>query len=511
MSDKMTHMATASLNFDRFLPEGQTLFDFQQVGVAYALDKTQDGKGCFIADEQGLGKTRQAIVTAKVHAAIRHQAPKVLIVCKASLRGNWARECGICAPEWDTQVLVGTRPYEVTGNVAIISFNLLHRWAAALIEEGFTSLLIDESHTVKDAKTQQTKGAIKVADDVRSRRGLVLLLSGTPLLNRPIELVSQLRLIGRLEDVSPAPKGKANPTLTDYEWAFKNTYCYSGRTQWGVEYKGARYLDLLNTRLRSSGYVRRLRNKVLDMTDAHRVPVHLSLNGDLDPYFQVEEHFVPKNDASAALELLTALRQSVAQCKIPAAVEWVQTFIEENPGKKLVAWAWHIEVQQGLAAALNASGIEAIYLKGEQDKGRIEEAKARFNEGTAQVIVCSLQAHREGHTLLGDGTNVTDSLFVEQPWHPGAVSQAEDRISRIGRKADVVFAHTLIVPGTVDVWLADLIAEKWSTFRAAADGSVSEAETKSLTNEVLAKLRAHLLAKYGEDRLPQQPQGDIIP
>ena len=491
-------MATNTLNFDRFLPEGQHLFDYQHVGVAYALYQTKDGKGTWIADEQGLGKTRQAIVTAKVHAALHHIEPKVLVVCKASLKGNWQREFSICAPEWSTQVLGGTRPYEATSQVSVISFDLLSAWADALVLEGYTSLIIDESHYVKALGTKakpvkRTVAALQVAEEVRSRKGLVLLLSGTPLLNRPVELVTQLQIMDRLAEIAPAPR-RANPTLRDWEYSFKFTFCGPTHNGHGYEFKGSSNLDLLNTRLRGRCFVRRLRNEVLDMDDTHRVHTPLSLNGGLDEYKHIEDTFVPKNPASEALELLGALRQAVALAKIPAAVDWVQTFIEENPGKKLVVWAWHIEAQKATAAALNKAGIKAIYLKGAKD---IEAAKREFNEGEAQVIVCSLQAHREGHTLVGDGHNVTDSLFIEQPWHPGAVSQAEDRINRIGQQAEAVFATTLVVPDTVDEWLADLIAAKWETFRSAADGSIPAHEELDIQNQLLAKLRAHLDAKRG--------------
>ena len=72
-------MATATVSFDSFLPEGESLFDYQHVGVAYALVAASQGKGTWIADEQGLGKTRQAIVTAKVKGSKR-----ILIVVKSS-------------------------------------------------------------------------------------------------------------------------------------------------------------------------------------------------------------------------------------------------------------------------------------------------------------------------------------------------------------------------------------------------------------------------------------------
>jgi hypothetical protein len=508
-SGNMGGMAT-TINFDHLLPEGEHLLDFQTTAVAYGLMASQDGKGVMIGDEQGLGKTATAITLAKLFA-LAHSVddPKFLIVAKSALKLNWAKEIARFAPEWDVQVLSGTRPYAMVGKVAIISFNLLRTWADALIAEGFTGLIIDESHVVKDPSTQQTKAALKIATDIRARKGLVALLSGTPFLNRPVELVPQLQMMGRIEEVAPLPR--YGTTDRDWEFSFKNTFCapkkvYAGGRSF-TEYKGASRQDLMNTRMRNRFYIRRLRKAVLNMSETHRVHVNLSLNGDLDPYWDVEKNFVAKDPRSFMLELLTQLRITAGCCKIPAAIEWVKDFIEENEGKKLVAWAWHIEVQKQLAAALNEAGIKAVYLKGEQDAGRIEEAKEAFNDGDVQVIVCSLQAHREGHTLLGDGTNVTDSLFVEQPFHPGAVSQAEDRISRIGRTAEAVFAHTLIVPGTVDIWLEDMIASKWEAFKAGADGSIAEWEEDSVQKEMMDRLAAHLRSKYGEGRFPQ---GEVI-
>jgi SWI/SNF-related matrix-associated actin-dependent regulator 1 of chromatin subfamily A len=476
-------MAT-NVNFDSFLPEGEHLFDYQHAGVAYALVQTADGKGTWIADEQGLGKTRQAIVTAEVRGS-----QKILVVCKASLKANWEREFHICAPHRSVQVLGGTRPYETVSEVCIISFDLLATWTDALLAESFDAMIVDESHYVKSLGTarkpvQRTVAALAIGEDIRNRKGLVLLLSGTPLLNRPVELVTQLMLMGRLKEVSPRPSSGRDGDR-DWEFAFKNTFCGPNNNGYGTTYSGATNLDLLNTRLRGTCFVRRLRNEVLDMDETHRIHTPLSLNGGLDAYHAIENSFVA-DGPGAYLKLLTDLRVAVGQAKIPAAVDWVQTFIEENPGKKLVVWAWHIEVQKGIAAALNKAGVKAIYLKAAKD---IEAAKADFNTGDAQVIVCSLQAHREGHTLVGTGHNVTDCLFVEMPWHPGAVSQAEDRINRIGQEADAVFATTLVVEDTVDGWLANLIAAKWEAFRAAADGTIPESEELDVQNALLGLLR----------------------
>jgi SWI/SNF-related matrix-associated actin-dependent regulator 1 of chromatin subfamily A len=484
----------ATIDFNSYLPEGEQLFDYQHAGVAYALVQTADGKGTLIADEQGLGKTRQALVTAKVR-----DAQKILVVCKASLKANWVREINRCAPEWSVQVLGGKVPYETDAQVSVIQFDLLTSWADGLVGEGFDAMIVDESHYVKALGTAKspvlrTVAALKISEDVRSRKGTVLLLSGTPLLNRPVELVTQLMMIGRLEEVAPRPTGKANPTPRDWEFAFKNRFCRGETNAWGTKWDGASNLDLLNVRLRGTCYVRRLRSEVLDMEETHRIETPLSLNGGLDRYHEIERTFVAKTEQSYHLELMTALRQEVGRAKVDAAVEWVKTYREENPSKKLVVWAMHEHVQREITKALNAAKIRTVALR--DFKTGTPEMQAQvdtFNEGDTEVLVCALKAHAEGFTFVGNGHNVTDCLFVEQPWHPGAVSQAEDRINRIGQEADVVFAHTLVVEDnqdTVDTWLARLIAEKWETFRAAADGSIAQNEEDDIKALLMAQLRA---------------------
>jgi hypothetical protein len=177
---------------------------------------------------------------------------------------------------------------------------------------------------------------------------------------------------------------------------------------------------------------------------------------------------------------LTRLRELAGEAKVGAAVEWIDNFLDENPGKKLVVFAWHVSVQKAIAKATGG-----IYLAGSKD---IEKSKADFNEGDARVIVCSLQAHREGHTLVGDGMNVTDVLFVENPWHAGAKSQAEDRINRIGRQAEAVFAWTLLAAeADIDVWLNELVESKRVVATGAADGVDATEPALDVRNELIRR------------------------
>lgn len=480
---------TDTLSFDHLLPEGETLFDYQHVGVGYAAVTRR----CFIADEQGLGKTRQALITAEATDAF-----PLLIVCKASLKANWEREVVRCLPNRSVEILGGSRPYEASSEIVIINFDLLATWQHSLVQDGFQGLVIDESHYCKEKGTekkpvQRTRAALAISQSIPAD-GLVLLLTGTAILNRPVELVTQLQILGLLDQVAPKPRPRSGgaPSDRDWEYSFKFRYCGPKHNGHGYEFKGASNLHELNDRLRGVGYIRRERKDVLGMNETRRVDVPLSLNGALDEYRRAEQETrafvaekggieaVLKFDRAETLNRITILRRLAGLAKVEAAAEWINDWLEENEGRKLVVFGWHEDVQKAIAKATGG-----IYLKGAKD---IEAAKESFNDGDARVIVCSLQAHREGHTLVAQG-KAQDVLFIEQPWHPGAVSQAEDRINRIGQTAEQVFAWTLLAAGTIDEWLNRLIQTKWVTFKAAVNGNeVGEVSDESVQEELFRAL-----------------------
>lgn len=381
----------ALINFDHLLPEGETLFDYQHVGVAYALV----ARRTFIADEQGLGKTRQALVAVEADGVFA-RGGQVVIVCPARLKDNWMREVVRLLPHRSVQILGGKRPYETFADVIIVNYDILSAWGEFLSPE---ALVLDESHYVKEIKSQRTKAARKLAARVPAT-GLVLALTGTPILNRPVELFAQLDILGQLRQIAPKPrKGDSDK---DWEYAFKYTFCGPSYNGHGWEFKGASNLGRLNEALRSTCFVRRERKAVLGMEETRRIQVPLSLNGALDRYRAAERNLIgflaaEKGEAAAAkarnaevLVGLNMLRKLAGEAKVEAAIEWINNFFEENEGRSLVVFASHIEVQQALVAAF--PGCSQI-LGGQRD---VEGQKDRFLAGATNLIVCSLQAAREG-------------------------------------------------------------------------------------------------------------------
>ena len=156
------------------------LFPFQEEGVRFALDRY----GTLIADEMGLGKTVQAISVINEDPSIQ----KVIIVCPASMRIPCAREL----EKWLNRSLSigiigvdnGFSPEEfcVVKDIVIINYDRLSRFTEKFSTIAYDLCVLDECHYAKSLEARRTRAAL----GIKARRRIAL--SGTPLLNRPIEI-----------------------------------------------------------------------------------------------------------------------------------------------------------------------------------------------------------------------------------------------------------------------------------------------------------------------------------
>ena len=462
---------------------GGTLRPFQRAGVAYAAEVRRT----FIADEMGLGKTVQAL------AAAQHlDAFPLVVVCPATLKLNWKRETERWLPGRTVDVVSGRkcRPQLVRADVTIVNYDILPYWVECL--EGLNGLVLDESHYVKNAGTAKspvvrTKAAKELARMV-PESGLVLLLSGTPLTNRPNELVSQLQILDQL-----AAFGGAT--------AFRKRFC-----PWdGYGYNGSRNETELHDKLRQTCYVRRTKAQVLPELPAKQRST-FELEGSaagMAEYNEAEEElldFLAAEAARIAEELgedphaaavlkrmkaaaaehlvrIATLKRLAAFAKLDEAVAWVNDFLAS--GEKLVVFAHH----RGVVKAL-ADRFDGLRIDGEVTGEARQNAVDRFqNDPNVKVLVCSIKAAGLGITL----TAASNVLFLEQDWTPAAHDQAEDRCHRIGQNADSVNAWYAIIPDTIDDEIAARIAEKRRIVDAVTDGVDTAADLgASVAGEVLA-------------------------
>lgn len=438
-----------------------TLLPYQKAGVEY-IAKT---KRCLLADSMGLGKTAQAL------ASLEHlDAFPALVVCPASLKENWRREVQKWIPHRTTCVLSGKSDI-TSADIIIVNYDIVGRFVEALQFVDLQALVCDESHYIKEPTSQRTK-AIKKISKYIPNSGLVLLMSGTPVLNKPKELVSQLDVLGVL------PKFGG-------QWTFYRRYTNAKKTRFGWDFSGHSNLGELNTRMRQICYVRRLKEDVLtELPDKSRNVVYVEPSGPAwQEYRKAEADLISflrdngyrASDSAEHLRKTGVLKQLAAESKMGAVYDWIDSFLESTD-RKLVVFAHNVSVVDALAkryGGLRISGRDSM-------EDRQFAVDSFQNDPKSRVIVLNIKAGGVGLTL----TASSDVLFVQQGWTPGEHDQAEDRTHRIGQKNNVQIYYVLAA-GTIDEDIYNLIEAKRKIVDAATDGE--SVEENSILSDLMQR------------------------
>lgn len=480
LAERLAQEATAKLDLSRASDAqievtglGGDLYPYQGAGVAYA----RDAKRAIIGDEMGLGKTVQALATAQALDAF-----PALVICPATLKINWRREIQKWLPGKSVLVISGrANGFDYSAyDVVIVNYGIVTDHQKALEAVGFKAVIADESHYIKNQKAKRSKAVVAIM----SRADVRLLLTGTPVVNRPSELINQLKALGRLEELGGW-----------YEFATR--YCGAYRGRFGWDLSGATNLDELNEKLRATCYVRRRKEDVLkELPPKTRADVVMELS-NLAEYDRAEKNVIEwlageaeadqafldsisdlpedeqrkrkaarRNSAkiiarrAEQLTRITALKKLASRGKITPVVDWVKNFLES--GEKLILFAHHIEVQKAILAQFP----DAAHILGEDSAITRQGSVDRFQyDEDCNLIVCSLKAAGVGLTL----TAASNVAFVELGWTPAEHDQAEDRAHRIGQKGNVTCWYFL-AEGTIDEEIKDLIEKKRTVVNASTDG-----------------------------------------
>jgi SWI/SNF-related matrix-associated actin-dependent regulator of chromatin subfamily A-like protein 1 len=388
-------------------------------------------------------------------------------VCPASLKLNWMREIGRWVPGRSVQMLDGKRGGVAATDITIINYDIVAGRLDGLTDLRPRAVVLDESHYCKNPRAQRTQAAQRLCAAV-PREGLVLALTGTPVMNRPPELISQLRILGRLGD-------------------------FGSGAQFGERFRGPDAHQRLHWHLRARCFVRRLKSEVLPQLPAKTravVPVAL----DNEPEYRLAEEDViawlqsqpldlHELDARVAAALraerlvrLNALKRLAARGKLHGALHWIHDFV--SSGEPLVVFARHREIQH---AVLERFPTE-LHVLGEDSRRARDGAVQGFQSGEGQLIVCSIEVAGQGITL----TRASNVAFLELDWTPAKHDQAEDRCHRIGQQ-DAVNATYLLAADTIDETIATLLERKRAVIGAVTDGR--EEDERGVLDALVAELR----------------------
>jgi hypothetical protein len=438
---------------------GGELRPFQRAAVAYALWSRR----CFLADEQGLGKTVEALAALEADDAY-----PAVVVCPASLKLNWQREIERWLPHRSVTVVAGTTGVHASADIVVLNYEIVHAHRARLALRRPRALVLDESHYVKNPRAKRTQ-AVRRLVGALAPDALRLALTGTPVMNHPEELIAQLRVLGRLEE-------------------------FGSGARFARRFQGAGAEERIHWHLRRTCFVRRLKVDVLPQLPAKRqvvVPVVLEnereyrlAEEDVVQWLREQPLDLGELEARVAAALraerlaqLNTLRRLAARGKLGPALAWIHDFLASD--EPLVVFAGHRDVQEVLQErfpdALHILGRDAI-------EAREAAVRAFQDPDGPQLIVCATRVAGQGITL----TRASNVAFLDLEWTPAMHDQAEDRLHRIGQQ-DAVTAWYLLAAETIDETMIELIARKRGIVDAVTDGRRDESE--ALIQSVVRELR----------------------
>lgn len=406
------------------------LMPYQIEGAKFLAGRTR----AMLADEQGLGKTAQAI-----RAADMIMADRVAVICPASLVENWRREFRKwSAYERDLSV------FSYEGAVKAIE-----RKEARLIE-GADVVILDEAHYLKTPGTQRSRLVYPAA----SRSPYVWALSGTPIPNHAGELYTHFKHLAPVK--ISTPQGSLWT-----ERAFLERYCVLRETNFGFKPVGLRNTDELKAKL-EGWFLRRRKDDVLrDLPPIRYGTINLKPTKE-----QVDvandmankatwQGWIDADSLPTGDEHMATARKLLAGAKVDALSRILADELESDLSYKVVIFGWHVDALKAMAHNLRT--VNPVMVTGDTPLAARQAAVDAFqNDPNTRVFLGNIKAAGTGLTL----TAASNLVFLELAWTPGDNAQAAMRVHRIGQTADSVLIRFCQLAGTLDEAVVSVLSRK---------------------------------------------------
>lgn len=480
------------------------------------------------------GKTVQALGVANYT-----DAKQVLVICPASLRLNWQKE----SAKWLIRihnyfVFDGTKnlpPIENYFTFLIANYDICYREPvySYLMRHNFDLIVVDEAHYLKNSSTKRSKHIFGSKRDkiqgLLENRKKVIFLTGTPILNKPIEIFPIVNYI--------------NPEKFTDKFSFARKYCNAKHNRFGWDFNGASNLEELQIELRSGGMIRRLKKDVLKelppkVRQIIPLPVDTkqeknSIELEIVLYEKIQETIgliknkmfwykiidlkeeyseQAKNLRVVQMENFTEMakaRYNIAMMKAPKVVEYVKEMLDNDI--KTILFAHHRDVieqyMQGLAK------YHPVKIDGSTNMIKRNENVQKFQtDEKCRVFIGNIQAAGTGITLTASSYVV----FGEEDWVPANLTQCEDRAHRIGQENNVIVQH-LIYDGSLDSRMIKKTIEKQEMTNQALDSlsgvelnffDFDEEKYSAMMNEALLeeKNAKNTIIEIDEKYITEYPQ-----
>lgn len=386
------------------------LYKYQAEGIQWLSKRSR----AMLCDDMGLGKTLQATVAAYIRRYT------ILVICPKILMPIWAATIDdVCTKDW---------PRKITW------YDYVSRKPNEFQRYNFDLVILDEAHLLKDSGTKRYKAILKAIGHIPNR----WLLTGTPVVNYPADLLAQLNVLN-VTDHLFGPSGAAH---------FKFRYCFD---KWTGTYRGANNLPELAEKL-APVMLRRSKFAVLDQLPPIQY-ISIPLDGGIDPEYikNFDTRRPNENDRHYAERLQAGVKEEKAM----VSIEWLESWLANNPDpeSKMIVYCYHISVQQKLIdhfANICRSLVSADSIEDRQQNIKIFEKVSAY-----KLLICSYQLAGVGLTILA----ARWIAWVELPFTMMIYNQANARPHRIGQTEQVTVCN-LILEHSQDERCVEILTSK---------------------------------------------------
>lgn len=435
------------------------LFPFQKEGVERMLKMNSN---VLLADEMGLGKTPQA----SKYLALKKDSLPALIVCPASLKLNWQKEIKRWAG-FESYIIEGkeskhfSKEFVEKYPVWIVNYDILgsenpeekkqeelrkkkikeeggyykkkilkvYGWCDEIVKHNFNTIICDEAHYLGEDSTLRTRAMFQICSSLFNAKKIMI--SGTPYETRTSQFYPILKIIDE--------KHFGN------KYRFLMRYCDPVKTFFGWKYDGLSNAEELNEKI-NKFMIRRLKKDVLkDLPPKIRSVIPLRVTEkERQIYIQKEMELdeAIKNKEKIALTKLAELKQVAFEVKKNSAVQFIKEYISD--GKKLVVFIWHRSSYDFLMKEFGKIAVGIV--GGDSIENRNEAVEKFQKDSKIKLFIGNIKSAGVGLTL----TESASTVFLEFGNTAPGMIQAEDRVHRIGQRADCVMAQYLLLEDSVE-------------------------------------------------------------
>lgn len=495
-----------------YVHEGDRVFDHQKDFMKFAIDRQQRGlySGFLLADEQGAGKTLEAMNLALYNKKVNKIKHCLIVACVNSAKYNWIADIEKHTNGEYVPYLLGSRlrrdgtvrndtgslekledlkcghmygkkdqpalPFFLVINIEAFHYRqdrryLIRERLTTLLNNGYIGMVIlDEVHKNCSPHSKQGKQILKLKKDCTARVEW-LPMTGTPIVNKPTDVFTPLKLID----------GHA---YTSYS-AWCQHFCIYGNFGDVIGYKNipqlkqmlqgnmlrrlkSEVMDLppkLHTieYVENTAYQAKLYKTVLENTIAHRDEI-LSSNNPMVKMLKLRQ---VNGSPELVDENLTIDKSYLSKnSKMARLLDLVGTIVEN--GEKVVIFSNWVESLRTIYRFLAKDYKVCCYTGTMKQEDRENEKKTFIENPEYQILIGTVGALGVSHTL----TVANNVIFYDLPWNPATLEQAEDRCHRAGTTSTVNI-YSIITKDTVDEKVYKLIQDKDGISKFIVDNQLS--------------------------------------